>query len=269
MKIILSRKGFDSSNGGCPSPIMPDGTLLSMPIPADSENDALYSNIAWNNTAYSDILHQLNPRKPFSKCHVDPDIRNNRIDPPTGWRPAFGQSGSAQGLLSNAGVDIGDIFLFFGWFRSVEETENGYRFVAKNSEDFYHGNNLQVVFGYLQIGEIITDQDVIRQFYWHPHSSMSHTNVINNTLYLPTEKLSLNPSLKGYGTLDYRQDRVLTMKNRGRATWNEYSFLMPEHIYGNKKNSSKNGGLYYAGIWQELVVNESAELIDWVNSIIS
>jgi hypothetical protein len=59
------------------------------------------------------------------------------------------------------------------------------------------------------------------------------------------------------------------MKDRGRATWNEYSFLMPEHIYGNKKNSSKNGGLYYAGIWQELVVNESAGLIDWVNSIIS
>ena len=34
MKIILSRKGFDSSNGGIPSPIMPDGTLISMPIPA-------------------------------------------------------------------------------------------------------------------------------------------------------------------------------------------------------------------------------------------
>jgi len=33
MKIILSRKGFDSSYGGCPSPILPDGTLLSLPIP--------------------------------------------------------------------------------------------------------------------------------------------------------------------------------------------------------------------------------------------
>ena len=37
MKVILSRKGFDSSNGGCPSPIMPDGTLLSMPIPSNDE----------------------------------------------------------------------------------------------------------------------------------------------------------------------------------------------------------------------------------------
>ncbi|MGC9778582.1 MAG: hypothetical protein HZR80_05015 [Candidatus Heimdallarchaeota archaeon] len=33
LKAILSRKGFDSSFGGCPSPILPDGTLLSLPIP--------------------------------------------------------------------------------------------------------------------------------------------------------------------------------------------------------------------------------------------
>jgi len=32
LKVILSRKGFDSSNGGCPSPIMPDNTLLSFPM---------------------------------------------------------------------------------------------------------------------------------------------------------------------------------------------------------------------------------------------
>ena len=33
MKVVLSRKGFDSASGGCPSPILPDGTLLSLPIP--------------------------------------------------------------------------------------------------------------------------------------------------------------------------------------------------------------------------------------------
>jgi Nucleotide modification associated domain 3 len=33
MKLILSRKGFDSSHGGGPSPIRPDGRLLSFPIP--------------------------------------------------------------------------------------------------------------------------------------------------------------------------------------------------------------------------------------------
>ena len=33
MKLILSRKGFDSGAGGCASAITPDGTLLSLPIP--------------------------------------------------------------------------------------------------------------------------------------------------------------------------------------------------------------------------------------------
>ena len=37
MKIILSRKGFDAEYGGQPSPILPDGTLLSMPIPYPDE----------------------------------------------------------------------------------------------------------------------------------------------------------------------------------------------------------------------------------------
>ncbi|MCH5339779.1 MAG: hypothetical protein J1E03_13435, partial [Acetatifactor sp.] len=73
---------------------------------------------------------------------------------------------------------------------------------------------------------------------------------------------------KGYGTFDFRKDRVLTMEGRGRATWNEYPFLMPEHVYGNKKNSAKGSGLYYSGIWQELVVYESEDLIKWAKKLI-
>src|SRR5437763_11628659 len=34
-KIILSRKGFDSAAGGCASPVLPDGRLVSFPIPDD------------------------------------------------------------------------------------------------------------------------------------------------------------------------------------------------------------------------------------------
>lgn len=33
MKVVLSRKGMDSRAGGIPSPILPDGMLLSLPIP--------------------------------------------------------------------------------------------------------------------------------------------------------------------------------------------------------------------------------------------
>jgi len=33
MLVIISRKGFDSSSGGVPSPIFPDGKMLSLPTP--------------------------------------------------------------------------------------------------------------------------------------------------------------------------------------------------------------------------------------------
>lgn len=60
MKIILSRKGFDSENGGYPSPIMPDGRLISLPIP--SWDDNCYSDLILDNEiSYFDIMQQLKP----------------------------------------------------------------------------------------------------------------------------------------------------------------------------------------------------------------
>jgi len=267
MKVILSRKGFDSSNGGCPSPIMPDGTLLSMPIP--SNDDIGYDGLVYNGTTYKDILKQINPRKEYGKCHLDPDIRSGiRQKSVHDWKAAFGQINAAQGILKNANVEVGDLFLFFGWFRAVQNTEKGYRFASRNNSDFYIGADLQVIYGYMQVGEIITDSQRIREFNWHPHASKERTENKTNALYIPSETLAFDTSKKGYGVLDYRKDRILTMEGKSRGVWNEYDFLMPEHIYGKKKNSAKGGGLYYCGIWQELVVYESDGLIEWVKDIL-
>ena len=267
MKVILSRKGFDSANGGIPSPIMPDGTMLLMPIPM-AEEKVTYSYVQWNGLSYAELLHQLAPGKEYDKCHLDPDIRDNRIKHVKNWVPAFGQLGAAQGKLRNAGIEPGDLILFFGWFRKTIKTAQGYRFALKEKNDFYAGNDLQVIFGYMQIGEIITDREKIKKYHWHPHATDVHMRDKNNTLYLPAEKLSFLPSLKGYGTLDFRKDRVLTKEGCTRATWNEYPFLMPEHIKANVKNCAKGEGLYYPGIWQEMVVEESPGLSDWVKEVL-
>ncbi|MBQ7599034.1 MAG: hypothetical protein IJU56_10690 [Clostridia bacterium] len=267
MKIILSRKGFDSANGGIPSPIMPNGTLLSMPIPSD--DNVCYDDLLYDEMTYSEILGQLAPRKRFSQCHVDPDIRENcRKERIQQWIPAFGQIGSAQGVLNYANVEIGDIFLFFGWFRKTEFYNGQFRFIRKNNGDFYEHSDLHIIYGYMQIGEIITDKDQIAKFTWHPHSGNTRLENKSNTLYLPSETLSIIPGFPGYGTLNYRTDRVLTMKGQNRATWNTLPFLLPEHIYGERKNAAKGKGLYYNGIWQELVIYESEGLLDWVKSII-
>ena len=52
MKVIFSRKGFDSGFGGMPSPVLPDGTMLSMPIPSKGDlvhYDMSFQTICTNN----------------------------------------------------------------------------------------------------------------------------------------------------------------------------------------------------------------------------
>ena len=90
MKIILSRKGFDSKNGGIPSPLMPDGTLLSLPIPSSDEGQ--YRDLAWETIRYEELLKELHPGWQSVNCHIDPDLApGRRIRQPENWQPAFGQ----------------------------------------------------------------------------------------------------------------------------------------------------------------------------------
>ena len=262
MKIILSRKGFDSANGGCPSPIMPDGTLLSMPIPSEDDKDT-YNDLEYKGASYAEILKDLRPQGKFNRCHVDPDVRENcRRQPVKNWQAAFGQIGSAQGLLANAGVEPGDIFLYFGWFRPVEYKDGHYQYVSRKAGTFYDHADMHIIYGYLQIGEIHMD---LTTFPWHPHSAYIGKP---NAIYTATDKLSLDPKQKGYGALNYRKDRVLTLEDHNRGTWIPYPFLGSEHLYGNRKNKANGEGLYYPGIWQELVINESQGLMEWVKSVL-
>lgn len=267
MKIILSRKGFDSSNGGMPSPIMPNGELLSMPIPSD--DSISYADLSYKGKSYESILKELNPKFSSKSCHLDPDIRENvRNASVDNWKPAFGQIGSAAAYL-RSNVEVGDIILFFGWFRGVINENGSYKFCTpRHTDDFYKYADLQIIYGYMQIGAVMTDSEKIKKYYWHPHSSAGRLAVDTNALYIPSERLSFCDKKAGCGVLDYREDRVLTKKDRTRGIWNEHSFLMPDKIIGNRKNSSKSDGLYYAGVWQELAFKESDELTEWAKKII-
>ena len=257
MKIILSRKGFDSASAGCPNPILPDGTLLSMPIPSD---DAVkYSDLRLNDYPYDRVLSGLKSRSTFTNCHLDPDIRDGiRVNQIDGWKPAFGQTGSPLGILRNAGVGIGDIFLFFGLFCKTEDMGNGsIGFVKKEKA-------IQVIYGYMQIGEILEKPELISQYPWHPHATSGRYNAAKNALYIPSDYLTLHPSMPGYGVFSYRDDRVLTKSGENAATWEERDFLMPFNVVGNRKNCSKGSGIYYAGQWQELVLKPNPAAEKWV-----
>ena len=116
MKIILSRKGFDSANGGMPSLIMPNGDTVSMPIPSDDR--IAYKELKYGQMTYWSILKGLKPNFREAKCHVDPDFDPRRLAcRPKGWKPAFGQIGASSSYLINTvGLKPGDLFLFFWKF---------------------------------------------------------------------------------------------------------------------------------------------------------
>ena len=256
MKIILSRKGFDSANGECPNPIFPDGTMLSLPIP--SEDKLNYKDIVYNGMTYEKLLMELNPGVEYKGCHLDPDIRCNvRTQKTENWKPAFGQINQAQTYLMNAGVEEGDLFLFFGRFQDVIKNIHG-EWMFNRKSPIKH-----IIYGYLQVGKVLTAKDDIEAYYWHPHASDKRINNPKNALYIPSDYLQFNREWQGYGVWNYDERRVLTLDGFRTATWKDYSFLQPQNIFGNRKNSAKTEGLYYAGIWQELVIKENIEATEW------
>jgi hypothetical protein len=128
---------------------------------------------------------------------------------------------------------------------------------------------MQIVFGYLQIGEIITDPAKIIKYNWHPHADKSKLDISTNALYIPRDTLSFDSKKPGYGTLNFEIKRVLTKKGCTPGIWEEKPFLKPDMVIGNRKNSATNGGLYYQGQWQELVLKESKAAEEWAMKVIS
>lgn len=99
MRLIFSRKGFDSAAGGGPSPIVA-GRPLSLPIPLGRDERG--------GTPYAALGLGDHVRDPHALCHHDPFFARGRV--------AFGQHGAAESHLRAQGVGPGDLFLFFGLF---------------------------------------------------------------------------------------------------------------------------------------------------------
>lgn len=313
MRIILSRKGFDTSDGDGASPIFPDGTLLSMPIPASDTDPATkltFSDISFNDGVHGEIgydeiwngLTKCKSRamKPAGKntkaeeklaalhrehpCHLDPDIRPDvRRKPIAGWKPSFGQVKGAQTHLKKQGVKEGDIFIFYGLYCDVE----------LGVDDMWHFVNgampRHVIFGYMQIGEIIHGERIRAEYPWQPHASAGRMKIKNNTLYIPRDELLIPdgqglPSgarLKGYGLFDYADDLVLTLKDQSACggydirrwqppDWlSDGTRLITKMTYHSDKNIEPETGSFMTNTpAQEYVVEEKDEPLRWAINLI-
>jgi len=252
MKIILSRKGFDSENGGQPSPILPDGTLLSLPIP--SKNDSItYSQLQHLNKSYFDIIHELKPTTkitPNYTCHLDPNIQTG----------LFGQEKAAQGHLRKQGVGIKDIFVFFGWFRQTEYHKSTLRYKPDAPD-------LHVMFGYLQVGKLFTAPNELPSYALsHPHASRFGN--VNNCIYGATERLTLDETKKGFGAFRFDRELILTKDGENRSHWDLPYIFKNVDISYHRSDSFKAGYFDSAKKGQEFVIDANDEIVSYFKNII-
>ena len=236
-KLILSRKGFDSGSGGCPSPIFPDGTMFSLPIPSCDEEafeDLQHGDVDIASVVSGITNGRMNRR---GQVHLDPDLNFDayryRKDRPAWqqWRGMLGQAGIAQSHLNKQGVGSGDVFLFFGLYRRVEETAQGWHFVRGAPE-------LHVLWGWLQVDQKYRVAEIgPNDLPWarhHPHLFGGYRDD-RNTVYAAAPKLELGGDdderdIAGWGVFR-RFDRrlVLTDPNgTGVSNWRLPRWFYPD-----------------------------------------
>jgi hypothetical protein len=228
LKIIFSRKGFDSGYGGVPSPILPDGSLVSFPIP--SRFGRPLSDLRLGNAPMGELVGELTRGKiaPTSSVHLDPDLVAGTVARQPGWCAAFGQTGSAQGHLRNQGVGPGDLFLFFGWYQRVERRDGKLQ---------YAGPQIHSLFGWLQIGELLPVSDsaaILKQRPWladHPHLQHATSIGSNNTVYLAAPQLrigSADTGVAGAGIFSQWFPLLqLTAPTQNRSVWQLPGWMLP------------------------------------------
>ncbi|HEX6482072.1 MAG TPA: hypothetical protein VF043_24780 [Ktedonobacteraceae bacterium] len=237
MKIILSRKGFDSSPGGgeVPSPIFTSGKLCSLPVPErkHTSHSRRYEELKMGNLSLGTVVNDLTQGKikVGDPAHVDPDLNFTTMPRLQGWKPVFGQEGAAEAHLQNSNVKEGDIFIFYGWFRQVEQFKSLYRYV-RNAPD------LHVIFGWLQIERRISVSDRSEIPLWaldHAHLTREKHFALDS-IYISTDYLHLpgtSSNLPGAGTFP-KFDPVLCLTAPGmtRSKWR-----LPLWFYPARKKS--------------------------------
>jgi hypothetical protein len=266
MKVILSRKGFDSEYGGQSSPILPDGTLLSLPIP-QSDDIVKFTELFYGQKSYYEIIKELNAKNvqinTSTKAHLDPDIRHGCYrHRQENWKPIFGQSGAAQGHLRNQNVSENDIFLFFGSFKQTELINGKLRYKLGSSD-------LHIIYGYLQVDKIFSFGDTFPDYAKsHSHYAPIHKNLASNCIYVAKENLNFNPNLKGADTLKYSKKLILTKNGMTKSKWQLPEFFKELSISYHTQNSFVDNYFKSAGKGQEFVIQPDIRLTDWVKEIL-
>ena len=243
-RIVLSRKGFDLSAGGYASPILA-GEMISLPIPEHNleyraarglkdcpERHLTYGELpATARARVTELVSQLTKGKiKASDCvHLDPDIRPALRNITNAKLPlTFGQDGGSQTELSK--LQEGDLFLFFGWFREVEQANSGsFRFSRV-------GADVHAIWGWLQISEKLDLPSRLPRAKkiagHHPHV-LHYPDRKPTCLYVGGDALTFLPTYPGAGTFSKFRNELrfsdsqagMSPRKRLRSKWRLPAFF--------------------------------------------
>jgi hypothetical protein len=241
VKIIFSRKGFDKRNGGVASPIFPDDRICSIPVPIEDRAgwNVRYREVKLGHINLGSIVADLTRKhsKHYtgnSRAHVDPDLREEALVRRSGWLPTYGPGGGAQTHLARNGVGVGDLFLFFAWFRRVTKAGNHWRFVRGEPD-------IHLLWGWLQVDKVYHEMSNWTKLplwaYYHPHVyedddwRAEQAGKYNDTLYVAKKRLDvpgLRSELPGGGVFrKYHRKLQLTEQGQGRRVWRLPAWMYP------------------------------------------
>ncbi len=259
MKVILSRKGFDSAAGGIPSPIL-GKQLISLPIPRAYSGDD-YRNLSFTHQGehfnYAKLLKDLNVNF-YSECHLDPDLIRGVKSRAGAWQPALGQAGNAAAEILE--VEVGDLFLFFGNFRQAVFSNGRFHFLKDSPE-------MHVIWGYLKVTEIydqaqIESGEIPQALQYHPHVREADFHQKNhNLVFASTEENS--------GIFEFSEKHILSdlnQKSYKKSYWNALPFLAPQT---NRIKKVKKGLWNSGGRGQEFIckIKKRKQFDAWLNQL--
>ena len=275
---------------------MPDGRLLSLPIPVTQEQEEgeegiPYREMRFGGQPISDIIDQLTDGQfdMTQQAHLDPDLDEGRFPPrKRGWTQTFGQTGRPQTHLEKQRVGRGDLFLFFGWFRRTICDADRLCYVRPKDG----GKDLHVIFGWLQIGDRYNVNEQFEKLPpwldYHPHvenRALYQRLYDHNKIYIAREDLELpgrNLHLRGGGTfLQFKNVLQLTAPEETRRSYwrlpkwfyheNQKVRLSYHHNNKKKRWQSQNNHviLQSASPGQEFVLNTEyyPDAVTWVRSL--
>ncbi len=297
MKIILSRKGFDTGYGGIANPILPDGRFHPLPIPYGHGAPIRYQDLpppeglggdlrtlADFVMAHGATMKRKKPLPPLpvtaeTIAHLDPDLAVSSLRRMPGWRPLFGQTGDALRILRNRQVGPGSLFIFFGRYDRLLS--------SSAATPQYEGKPFHCVFGWLQVGRIhqAPFMELPAWARYHPHAAGQEAgwHPTENVIFEAADRLSvpgLDVDLPGAGILPgYHENLRLTAPKAVRSDdWRlpaAFAPLMSKDRWtcvGGRQWSRDHEGavrVNVMGPWQEGVFDlaDAPETIGWLAEV--